>query len=192
MGARVTERQRDGEIVIVVIILLIVVFSRIPSFLSPESDVIPFGDPSSGPVIVGLSGVTGSSGIFYLGEKATVRDLLRAASLGPQDNFDPQVLGRPLFKGKTVVVESQSELIIADMSNANKLMLGIPVDINRVTSDDLVLISGIGERTAEHIMEWRERAGGFRKVEDLMKIRGIKEKKFQKLKDYFCTNCISF
>ena len=190
MGARVTERQRDGAIVVVVVTLLFFVFFRSPLFLSPESHALPFGDPSSGPVVVGLAGVAGCSGVFYLNEKATVRDLLEASAVRVDKHVDPDILNRPLATGKTVVVESRERVVIADMGNAYKLMLGIPVDINKVTLEELMLITGIGETTAEHIIEWRERAGGFRKVEDLMKIRGIKEKKFQKLRGYFCTDCM--
>ena len=105
-------------------------------------------------------------------------------------NIDPKILSRPLSTGKTVVVESREHVVIGDMGNAYKLMLGIPVDINKISLEELTLITGIGETTAGHIIDERERAGGFRKVEDLMKIRGIKEKKFQKLRGYFCTDCM--
>ena len=191
MDSRVTERQRDGATVIVVITLLLIVCSRSPSFLFPEPDLLRFGDHSSGPVIVELAGVAGCSGVFYLHQKATIRDLFQAASVRTQESFGQKVLGTPLSKGKMVLVESENELIITDMSNANKLMLGIPVDINKATLDDLVLVAGIGEKTAQYIIEWRERSGRFHRVEDLMKVRGIKEKKFKRFSDNFCTDCMS-
>ena len=74
------------------------------------------------------------------------------------------------------------------MSNADKLSLGIPIDINKATIEDLMLIEGIGEKTALQIVQFREKTGRYHKVEDLMKIRGIKEKKFRTLRRYFCAD----
>ena len=53
-----------------------------------------------------------------------------------------------LSTGKTVVIESYGRLRIAEMNNANKLALGIPIDINKATLEDLMLIDGVGEKTA--------------------------------------------
>ncbi|MGZ3594090.1 MAG: ComEA family DNA-binding protein [Syntrophales bacterium] len=41
------------------------------------------------------------------------------------------------------------------------------------------------------IIRFREKSGRFQRVDDLMKIHGIKEKKFQKLKGYFCVDDIT-
>ena len=44
-------------------------------------------------------------------------------------------------------------------------------------------LKGIGESKAEDIIRYREKSGGFKKIEDIMKISGIKEAGFQKIKD---------
>jgi len=77
------------------------------------------------------------------------------------------------------------------MSNASKVALNIPININKATLEDLMLIPGMGEKTALQIIQFRETSGNFRTLEDLMKIRGIKEKKFAKLKKYLFTGQIS-
>jgi competence protein ComEA len=54
--------------------------------------------------------------------------------------------------------------------------------------EDLCLIPGIGESLAQEIITYRERRKGFRSVEELKKVRGIGEKKFQSFKTYFVIN----
>ena len=44
-------------------------------------------------------------------------------------------------------------------------------------------LSGIGESRAEDIIRYREENGGFQNIEDIMKVSGIKDAAFQKIKD---------
>ena len=57
-----------------------------------------------------------------------------------------------------------------------------PVNLNTATVAQLESLPGIGKSTAERILEYRQKSGGFKKVEDLMNVRGIGEKSFLKLK----------
>jgi competence protein ComEA len=57
-----------------------------------------------------------------------------------------------------------------------------PINLNTATQSQLETLPGIGARTAERIIEYREKNNGFKKVEELMNIRGIGEKSFLKLK----------
>ena len=59
-----------------------------------------------------------------------------------------------------------------------------PVDLNQATVEGLTVIPGVGEVTARRIVTWREQHGPFRRVEDLMKVKGIGEKSFEKLRPY--------
>jgi competence protein ComEA len=57
-----------------------------------------------------------------------------------------------------------------------------PVNLNTATVAQLEKLPGIGARTAQLIVEHRQKNGGFKKVEELMNIKGIGEKAFLKLK----------
>ena len=56
------------------------------------------------------------------------------------------------------------------------------LNINSATADALEALPGIGAKTAALIVEYRQKNGPFKKVEDLMNIRGIGEKNFLKLR----------
>src|SRR5262245_37456255 len=57
-----------------------------------------------------------------------------------------------------------------------------PVNLNTASVAQLEALPGIGMKTAERIVEYRQKNGAFKKVEDLMNVRGIGEKNFLKLK----------
>jgi competence protein ComEA len=65
---------------------------------------------------------------------------------------------------------------------AAKASSSAPVNLNTATVAQLEALPGIGRSTAERILEYRQKSGGFKKVEDLMNVRGIGEKSFLKLK----------
>jgi competence protein ComEA len=56
------------------------------------------------------------------------------------------------------------------------------VNLNTATATQIATLPGIGEKAAQRIIEYREKNGGFKKVEELMNVKGIGEKSFLKLK----------
>ena len=55
------------------------------------------------------------------------------------------------------------------------------LNLNTATKDQLINLPGIGEAMAERIILFREEHGGFRKLDDLLKIKGIGAKKFERV-----------
>lgn len=57
-----------------------------------------------------------------------------------------------------------------------------PLNLNAATVDQLETLPGIGRKVAERILEYRTKSGGFKKIEELMNVKGIGEKSFLKIK----------
>ena len=57
------------------------------------------------------------------------------------------------------------------------------LDINTATAEELTRLSGIGKKRAADIITYREANGGFTRIEDIMKVSGIGEKTFEKIKE---------
>ncbi len=64
---------------------------------------------------------------------------------------------------------------------AKKPIAGV-VNINTASAADLQRLPGIGAKTAARIIEYRQKNGPFKKIEELMNVRGVGEKNFLKLK----------
>lgn len=57
------------------------------------------------------------------------------------------------------------------------------VNLNQATKEQLMGLSGIGEAKAGDIIRYRDEHGGFQSIEDIMKVPGIKDAAYQKIKD---------
>ncbi|MBP3892055.1 MAG: helix-hairpin-helix domain-containing protein [Solobacterium sp.] len=60
------------------------------------------------------------------------------------------------------------------------------ISINHSTKEQLQSLIGIGEKTAEAIIAYREKNGYFQSLEELLNVKGIGEKKYAKIKDWIC------
>ncbi len=57
------------------------------------------------------------------------------------------------------------------------------ISLNQATKEQLMTLPGIGESKAEAILSYRQEQGGFENVEEIMRISGIKEGVYLKIKD---------
>lgn len=59
------------------------------------------------------------------------------------------------------------------------------VNINKANKIELMELEGIGEKTAERIIKYRQN-NKFNNIQDIMEVKGIGEKKYDKIKNYIC------
>ena len=95
------------------------------------------------------------------------------------------LLGWRLKGGHGGIKQEDLKIRISRMAANKLLVFSIPLDLNRISLEDLCLIPGIGESLAKEIVLYRERRRGFRSVEELKNVKGIGEKKYRVFKSYF-------
>jgi len=136
-----------------------------------------------GPVAVELVRDTDIPAVYFLPSGTTLTAFL--ASQGIMAKGTPMGGNQPLERGMKIRVTKEGIIGWGDMEATKKLALGIPLDVNSATLDDLLLVPGIGEKTAQAIIAFREKQGRhLHRLEELLAVPGIKEKRLQALKDY--------
>ena len=141
-------------------------------------------------VLVHVVGAVERSGVVELVSGARVHDAISAAGGASADADVAQLnLASPVADGQRVAVPRVGEVLPPPMpgdtsagASAGEDPSGL-VNLNTATAAQLEELPGVGPVLAEAIIAERERSGGYRKVEDLQKVRGIGEKRFADLRD---------
>lgn len=81
--------------------------------------------------------------------------------------------------------DGMARISCGSMPTAQRLVLGLPLDINSMDETDFDRIPGIGPVLARRIVQYRHKNDGFMGGKDLIYIEGIGEKKYEHLKKYF-------
>lgn len=69
-------------------------------------------------------------------------------------------------------------------SNASQTLEEKSININSAELEDLIMLPGIGEKTAERIIDLRQKRSGFKTLQELLEVKGIGEIKFNNIEKY--------
>lgn len=136
---------------------------------------------------VHICGQVKEPGVYELPEGSRVFEAVEAAGgFTGEAASEALNLAEKITDGMKIIVYDREEagtLGASGPSGGGGAGSGGLVNINTAGKEALMTLSGIGESKAEDIIRYREEAGGFQKIEDIMKVPGIKDAGFQKIKD---------
>ena len=132
-------------------------------------------------VPVYISGAVARPGVYWLAEGSVVVDVLELAG-GPRDDADLERvnLAARVGDGSHVHVPRHGEAATQGSSGAPGQVL---IDINAASAAELESLPGIGPALAGRIVAYREEHGAFSTVEELMNVSGIGERTFESLRE---------
>jgi len=67
-------------------------------------------------------------------------------------------------------------------------VLLLVLHLNTATIEQLERLPGVGPALAKRIVEFRDRKGGFKRIEELLAVPGVSEKKWKAMKEYLVLN----
>ncbi len=143
-------------------------------------------------IMVHISGAVNKPGIIKLNSSKRIVDALELAG-GPRDDADLDRinLASKLHDEEKIYVPKIGEENISGISS----LVSSPsesgnssgkININSADASDLQKIPGVGEKTAEKIIDYRNN-NSFSSIEDIKNVPGIGDKKFESMKDYIST-----
>jgi competence ComEA-like helix-hairpin-helix protein len=179
----VSEAQRLGALLVLMISLTVYGVSFLHARHPVRETQLPWGNQGIGLMAIEVNDVQGREGIYFVPEGMTAENVLDLAGIPVMDLRGKTTRVR-IFAGSTLMAYPQDKVIIGEMAAARMLALGLLVDINRISEEELSLVPGIGEKMAHQIIQLRGEKGVFRDLTDLTALPGIKGKKLNGLKEY--------
>lgn len=137
-------------------------------------------------ICVHICGAVVSPGVYELPERSRIVQAIEAAG-GLTEEADSLLVNqaRIVEDGEQIRIftkEEAKQMEIQSVSETDGATSG-KVNINTAAADVLMTLPGIGEAKADAIIAYREQHGGFKTIEDIMNISGIKEAVFSKIRD---------
>lgn len=161
--------------------------------ISSEKTTVDSDIASSQTITVDIKGAVKKPGVYELPSDSRVNDaILLAGGVTAEADRQSVNFAQKLNDEAVVYVASQGENI--SVVTANKAVastaeaVGVgdtsdKVNLNTATLADLQTISGIGQKRAQDILDYRDSNGGFKSVDDLSNVSGIGEKTLEKLRE---------
>ncbi|WP_455136289.1 ComEA family DNA-binding protein [Thermophilibacter sp.] len=148
-------------------------------------------DEAARTLLVHVDGAVAAPGVYELPGGARANDAVAAAGGLAEDADTTSLnLAAPLSDGEKLHVPREGEEAAAPAaSDAGASGQGAQtglVNLNSATVEELDTLPGVGESTARAIVEDREANGPFTAPEDLMRVSGIGEKKFERIRGLVC------
>lgn len=160
---------------------------------SPSETQVEVDNSKAAGIYVYICGEVANPGVYELSEDSRIYEAVDAAGGFTENAARESInLASKVSDGMQITIYNKEEAasLSAGGTSAGKnsgqdQVSGSSslVNLNTATKEELMTLKGIGESKAEDIIRYREKSGGFKKIEDIMKISGIKEAGFQKIKD---------
>ena len=135
-------------------------------------------------IVIDISGEIKNPGIYKMKGRVRLYEIIdKAGGLKEEANVNSINQARYVKDGEKIIIPSSRNSQSMDkesISNENNL-----VNINTASKEELLKLPGIGEVTAEKIINYRDN-NNFTKIEDLKNVNGIGMATYNKLKDLIC------
>jgi competence protein ComEA len=176
MNLPVFSRRQTGVIILLAAALLFLYAWRADFWRAPS----PSPGPPQNLAFIEVIGSVSRPGIHSFPHPPTLLEALETAG-GPPI----AVPANPtLASGSRVEIDQAGRYRLSRMSGPQLVTLGLAVNLNEATQEDLEALPGIGPALASRIIAYREQHGPFTRIDDLRQVSGIGPKSLENLRPY--------
>ena len=141
-------------------------------------------DDSNTDIYVHICGAVINPGVYQVPAGTRVYQALELAGGSSDDAYLSGInLADKLADGQKVYIPAEGENAEGILSTDSGGVQSVMVNINTASEAELMTLPGIGQSRAKDIINYRVKNGFFESIDDIMKVSGIKEAAFQKIKD---------
>lgn len=137
-------------------------------------------------IIVEIKGEVKNPDVYEIEDGSIIRDLINlAGGLTSEANTDGINRAEKLRGNQLIVIPNKSDISSGSVINQNASTTNNSsvININTAPLEELKKITGVGDVKAQSIIDYRDKNGGFKSIEELKNIDGIGSKTFEKIKD---------
>lgn len=139
-------------------------------------------------IYVHICGAVKMPDVYSVSEHTRLYELVKIAG-GFTDDAAVDYINQAttLVDGEQVYIPTKEEvddLELPIVSKTNEHNDKAKININKASKEELMTLTGIGESKANSIIDYRQKNGGFNRIEDIMKINGIKNSVFDKISEF--------
>ena len=133
-----------------------------------------------------LMGEVEKPGIYCFEHEVNVGEVIeRAGGLKNNVILIQGHLSTEVSNGAAITIGSDpSSFMMEVMDPEKRLLYFIPINLNTASLEELVVIPGIGEKTARAIIHHRQEYGNFSRLDELKEVSGIGHYKLKRMKRY--------
>lgn len=154
------------------------------AFDTGSKDSLSEADAEEDYIYTHITGEIKKPGVYKMKAGTRMDDLVKeAGGLTEDADIDLINLSEKLVDEERIIVPAKGTSEADEMSHAASSVQTKKININTADLYELTSIPSVGEKTAQKIIDYREKKK-FKKIEDIMNIEGIGENKFKNMKDY--------
>lgn len=146
-------------------------------------------------IYVEIKGSVAQPNVYQVAADARINDLVKLAGGLTKDADSRQInLAQPLQDGMSIYVPKKGEDLLVQEQTGPPVTssaigeAGVPnkINLNQADATQLQQVSGIGPKKAADIIDYRQKDGPFKSVDELTNVNGIGEKTLANIRDELC------
>lgn len=186
--------DRPRRLILLLVGLSLTLFAQLKGrAVSPKGDVaafLPSGAQARGQIIVRLQGDCVQNGVYAISSGVDPKTVIKMAmhASGKYSCYH-EIPKLQVCSGDAITISAKNgqhvDIKKEKLQVIEEMLLGVPLDPNRLDISDWENLPGVGPTIANRIVSDRQKYGDFSSIKDLQRVPGIGEKKVKQVERYF-------